>query len=707
MATIIEEPPAQVDPPRTDPPTTRGGQILKRTLLTIGIVVLVLILTVVLMPASVWKKIITHVASAELGRQVSIDGNLEMHLLSWNPRVLVEGLRIANADWAPQKPMLSVRRLDVTVSLVSLLKSPMVFPKIEIDGPDIDLLRDSASRANWDFSTPGANKPQRSGASPPASIPVIKQFILSDGLLAASDRVRKLKFNGKISVDDSAKSGENALRVRGNGMLNGKPFELRLDGGPLINTEHSKPYDFDATVTAADIKLTAHTNIAHPFDMGEVTSKFHLTGKDLADAYYLTGLALPNTPPYDLAGTAVRDGMKFSVDDFHGRLGGSDINGKVAVDTGPKRPKLSAVLNSKLLDLADLAAPLGTQATPDKKSDTLAAGAAKAQGSGVQDAAQRQAAQQAQAPGPDASKSALLLPDADLQVGRVRAMDADVQFQADSIKTAKLPMQKVQFHLLLDDGNLRFDPLAFTLPEGKFSGSVGLNARGAVPVTDVDMKLENLDLAQFKPASSNTPPLAGELVGRIKLHGTGSSVHKAASDADGDITVVVPKGEMRAAFAELLGINVERGLGLLLIKKDENTTVRCGVVSFHADDGQLKAATLVLDTNRTLITGSGGVNLKDEDLDLSIKGQPKNISLVRIRSPLQIHGTLSHPEFGLKTANVVGQAGAAVALGALLTPVASVLAFVDPGLGKDADCGGLVSQAEQSKGLPTPPQAAN
>jgi uncharacterized protein involved in outer membrane biogenesis len=695
MSTIVEEPPTRLDPPA--PPATHGGRILRRTLAGIGIVLLVLILTIVFLPASVWKKIITHVASADLGRQVSIDGNLETHLFSWNPRIVVEGLRIANADWAPQRPMLSVKRLDVTVSLVSLLKPPMVFPRIEIDGPDVDLLRDSASRANWDFSTPGADKPQKQGAAKPASIPVIKQFILADGLLAANDRVRKLKFNGQVAVAENAASEETALRVHGSGMLNGKPFELRLNGGPLINTDHSKPYDFDATVTAADIKLTAHTNIAHPFDMGEVSSKFHVTGKDLADAYYLTGLALPNTPPYDLAGTAVRDGMKFSVDDFRGRLGGSDISGKVGVDTAPKRPKLTAILNSKLLDLADLAAPLGTQATPDKKSVTLANGPGQAQGS-----AAKQAAAQPQAPGPDSSKSALLLPDADLQVGRVRAMDADVQFQADSIKTAKLPINKVQFHLLLDDGKLSFDPLAFTLPEGQFSGSVGLNARAAVPVTDIDMKLENLDLSQFKPSSSNTPPLAGELVGRIKLHGTGSSVHKAAADADGDITIVVPKGEMRAAFAELLGINVERGLGLLLSKKDENTTIRCGVISFHAADGDLKAATMVVDTSRTLITGSGGVNLKDENLDLSLKGQEKNISLVRIRSPVQIHGTLSHPAFGLKTANVVGQAGAAVALGTLLTPLASLLAFVDPGLAKDANCADLVSQAEQSKGLPTP-----
>ena len=680
MSTTLEEPPIRVDPP-----ATRRVQVLKRIALGIAIFLSILILTVLLMPASVWKRLITHVASADLGRQVAIDGGLEMHLFSWNPRVVIEGLRVANADWAPQKPMLTVQRLDVTLNLTSLLKSPLVFPRIEIDGPDIDLLRDSASRANWDFSTPGANKPQRPGASPPVSIPVIKQFILTDGVLSASDKVRKLKFNGKIAVDESQRSGENALRVSGTGLLNGRPFDLHLDGGPLINTDHERPYGFDASVTAADIKLTAHTDIAHPFDMGEVTSKFHLSGKDLADAFYLTGLALPNTPPYDLSGTAVRNGMKFRIDDFHGRLGGSDINGKVGIDTGRDRPKLTAVLNSRVLDLADLAAPLGTQATPDKKADTLS---------------NSTAAKDSMTPGPDASRSALLLPDADLQVARVRAMDADVQFEAMSINTPKLPVKKVQFHLVLDDGKLSFDPLAFTLPQGKFTGNVALNASQTVPVTDIDMRLDNLDLSQFKPASSNSPPLVGDLVGRIKLHGAGSSVHKAAAAMQGDITIVVPKGEMRAAFAELTGINVASGLGLLVAKKEENTPIRCGVFSFHADDGDLKALTMVLDTNRVLITGGGGVDLGTEAMNFTLRGQPKGIRLVRLRSPIKIHGTLLHPQVGLETANVVGQAGVAVALGTLLTPVAALLAFVDPGLAKDANCVDLLSQAEQSKGLP-------
>jgi hypothetical protein len=60
---------------------------------------------------------------------------------------------------------------------------------------------------------------------------------------------------------------------------------------------------------------------------------------------------------------------------------------------------------------------------------------------------------------------------------------------------------------------------------------LGLGAILLLPF-DLDMKLENLDLAQFKTKASDTAPLAGELVGRIRLHGAGASVHKAAANAN-------------------------------------------------------------------------------------------------------------------------------------------------------------------------------
>jgi AsmA family protein len=67
---------------------------------------------------------------------------------------------------------------------------------------------------------------------------------------------------------------------------------------------------------------------------------------------------------------------------------------------------------------------------------------------------------------------------------------------------------------------------------------------------------------------------------------------------------------------------------------------------------------------------------------------------VRLRSPVLIRGTLKRPSVGIDARNSLVQAGEAVALGVALTPLASLLAFVDPGLAKDADCAALLAEAK-------------
>jgi len=664
------------------PRTRRARVVLARSAAALAALVVLLVLTIAVLPSSVWRSLIVHVASQKTGRAVAIDGNVRLKIFSANPELIVEGFSLANTDWARTKNMLTVKRFDATVSLASLLRFHLIFPRVAIDTPVIDLERDSSGRANWDFSTLRAGRPARNPKAAPMHIPVIQELTLNGGVLTASDRIRKLKFEGQISIQESQNTADDhALRVRGSGELNNKPFEMHLEGAPLINVQPTKPYEFSVAVTAADIKLHAHTEFPRPFDMATVRSTFKVSGSDLADVYYLTGLALPNTPPYDVAGTLERDKLVFRVDDLRGKLGGSDIEGKVSIDTGHERPKLTATLTSKQFAFADLASPLGTQATPERKNATLAKPTA------------------APAPSPAPRASALLLPDADLQVNRVRGMDADVNFDAISVLAPKLPMKKVHLHIVLDDGKITLDPLTFVLPQGQFSGTVTIDARTAAPETSIDMKLSNVDMSQFKSKSAASAPLEGHLIGRIRLHGSGTSVHKAAANADGDITVVMPQGEVREVLAELTGIDVSRSLGLLVTKNQKDTEVRCGVANFHADNGDLKAATLVVDTTHVLVTGGGHVDLKTEALDLSVRGQPKEVRLFRIRAPILLKGSLLHPTIAVQPGKLAAQTGGAVALGTLLTPLAALLAFVDGGLAKDANCAALIGQAEQGKKL--------
>src|SRR5260221_5017456 len=89
------------------------------------------------------------------------------------------------------------------------------------------------------------------------------------------------------------------------------------------------------------------------------------------------------------------------------------------------------------------------------------------------------------------------------------------------------------------------------------------------------MRIDGIDLGQFKSATMKQAPLEGTMLGRFKIHGTGSSVHKFASSSDSSMSVVIPHGQISDVIAELTGINVLRGLGLILAKGRSQTEIRC------------------------------------------------------------------------------------------------------------------------------------
>jgi uncharacterized protein involved in outer membrane biogenesis len=162
------------------------------------------------------------------------------------------------------------------------------------------------------------------------------------------------------------------------------------------------------------------------------------------------------------------------------------------------------------------------------------------------------------------------------------------------------------------------------------------------------------------------------------------------------MSFIIPDGEINEAMAELTGINVTRGLGLLLAKNETKTSIRCGVVDFRAQKGEMNAKTMFIDTTDVLITGRGDISLNSEALNVALQGNPKKLRLTRVRAPITVKGTLAHPAFGIDAGKLAEQGAVATALGTLLTPVAAVIAFIDPGRAKNKDCVASVSDASES-----------
>ena len=531
--------------------------------LLVGICVLALIDWNALRPT------VARAISARTGREAAINGDLKVHVFSWTPSVEVNGFTLSNPSWAEKPLMFGASRLAASVSLGRLLRGQIVIPQITLVDPVINLERDADGHGSWEFSP----STQASKAKTrPTRIPTIRSLRVENGSLDVIDLVRKLSFSGSFVIAESAtKADPNALRIRARGTLNTKPFTLEVDGGPLLNLTPDTPYSLAARVAAADIRLKSNITIRKPFDLAILDVAFTVSGADLADVFYLTGIALPNTPPYELSATVHQNGSHFDIEDLEGRLGTSDLEGKGAFDKDGPRPKLTGAIHSNTLSLVDLEPTLGTPAKPATAKPSLA----------EHDLAHRKTAPSHAQDAADANAPpSLLLPTSRLQVKRVRGMDADITYDAAAVLSPKIPMRTVHFHLILDDGLLTMKPLSFVLDAGQFAGTVELNARQTVPQSSIDMRIEHVDLGQFTAKAMKTPPLTGEASGRFKLQGTGDSIHSFASGANGEIGVLVPEGEINAAIAELTGIDVARGLGLLATKSDAKSAIRCSVIDF-------------------------------------------------------------------------------------------------------------------------------
>ena len=732
-------------------PTHRVARVLKWAGIIGAGLLVVLLITLAVLDANAdgLRGPVARYASAHLGRKVSIDGKLQLHLLSWTPRVVINQLRIANPDWV-KKPadMARIGELQVSWSIPALLKGELLLPYVGLDDSDINVVRDARERLNWSFNS-GPAKP----SAKPTQLPILGSLHLGKGRLVVNDEVRKLKFTGTVKADQAAHGDALSLSLQGDGAINGEPFKLDATGDPLITAESHKPYTVQSRISAGRTRVKSTLTINKPFDLGSVVADIDASGDDLADLYYLSGLALPNTAAYTVSGHLQRRGSRLDLTDFKGTLGNSDIHGKLSLETAGDRPMLTADLSTRLLDIKDLGPTLGSRAkvtpsslsrqqarhssesaeessakaraTAPKAAQTGAAAhtdipadaaatanantPAKPEGPGntfdLQGAQPKSAqARTAEAREADikAANGQTLLPDAKLDLKRVRGMDANVKYHAEGVKTDKMSIREILLDLHLDQGVMTFTPVSFVLPQGKLTSNIRVDGSKDVPEVEIDARLTQVRLSQFKTKDGEAP-IDGTMMGRAILRGRGKSLHEIGSTAAGTLSIVVPHGDIRSAFAELLGINAARGLGLLLAKNEEKTGIRCGVANFKAAGGVFAAQDIVIDTDNVLILGKGQVDLGPESLDLTLNGQPKKPRLFRIKSPIQLSGTLEKPKVGLSAGNTPGQIALATALGVLATPLASVLAFIDPGLAKDADCSALLAEGER-QGAPPPPK---
>ncbi|MEN5209909.1 AsmA family protein [Stenotrophomonas terrae] len=615
-----------------------------------------LIVLILLWDWNWFKAPLERAVQARTGRALHI-GNLDVDL-GRTTTVRGDAIRFANASWATQPQMATADRVELDIRIWPLLRGSVQIPEIRLSRPDV-LLQTAPRKGdpgNWNFLSGGGGNP-----------PQLQRLRINDGRLQFLDEI------GRTRIDLDVRSGNPKqadaappLLIQGKGRWRGAAFTLK--GGTesplqLSNSEH--PFRIHLDARAGPTHAIASGSLTNPFQFQVFDLQFQLSGQDLEDLYPLIGIAIPSSPPYRLDGQLKRDHERWRYEKFTGRVGDSDLAGDVEIDVAGERPRLTANLLSKRLDFDDLAGFIGA---PPKTGGKESANAEQ----------KAQAAQLAAKP--------TVLPDKPYNLTKLRAMDADVRWKAQHINSPTLPLDDMDAHLLLDNGLLRLEPLNFGVAGGDIRSTVRMDARRPQISTTLTASLRRIQLGQLFPNAKLAEQASGGISGDIRLSGNGNSIAAMLGSSNGDVALGMGRGHIGNLLMELAGLDVAESLKFLFTG-DKQIPLRCAFGDFGVRNGLMQSRALAFDTTDTLVVGEGSISLKQEQLDLLLRPRPKDVSILALRSPLRIGGSFKDPSFR-PDFKALGLRGAIALTLASIAPPAALLATIETGPGKDADCGG-------------------
>lgn len=638
--------------PTTTPRGTPLSMVTRHPWLTaLGVVAIALIVLIALWDWNWFKGPVERYVQAKTGRPLVIGGNLDVHL-GRTTTVQADAVSFGNAAWSRTPTMASADRVAFGVHVWPLLLHREVqVPDIRLTHPRLLLETGPHHVGNWVLPSSGGKGPE------------FDQVWIDRGHLRVIDAANRTGLD--VDVNSRQASGDQTptIDVAGKGLWKGSDFSLRgIAESPLALRNSNRPYRIDMHLAAGATRAHARGRLLDPLRLRDFDLQLAIAGKNMADLFPLIGVATPPTPAYHLDGRLGRSGNVWHYDGFAGTVGSSDLSGSASIDHGRDRPKLTADLTSRHMDIADLGGFLG--ATPGSTAKGTAAPSTEAHA-------------------PPAGK---LLPDTAYNVAKLRSMDADVRLKVAHLVATAVPMDDMAGHLLLDSGVLRLDPLDFGVADGSVHTNVKMDAREKILGTTARIQARGLNLSKLIPSARFGKTTIGRVSGDMSLQGSGNSIAAMLGSANGNAGIGMGKGEVSKLLMKLSGLDIS-GAAKVLVTGDEQIPIRCGMGDFSVRDGVMTTQNLVVDTSDNTLYGRGDINLKDESLALQLTSRSKRFSLVSLRGPILVTGTLRDPSIRPDYKRVGLRAAAAAAIGVVAAPIAALAATVQGGRTQEIQCG--------------------
>jgi uncharacterized protein involved in outer membrane biogenesis len=605
---------------------------MKRFLAVLGILLVLLVVAVVVLVMTFdvnrYKGDLIALVERQTGRDFDITGDLVIEP-SLIPTVAVEGVRIGNPDWAGGD-LLTVERFEAQAALLPLLERKLSIERLVLSGAVLSLETDAQGTGNWVLE--GAATP-KAAAAPRGELPSFNVAAVQVENAQIHYRPHGRESATTVVLDSVAaatEGPERPLRLDLKASFDGQPLAANVVLDNLAKLMDDAPVTFEVSGQYAAARFSAKGQVGNPLQGKEVVADIRVDAESLKALGALAGAELPAVEPVALAATASEIEKGYRLTDLKLQAGRSDVSGSLELEPGEPRPVVRAALKSKLIDLTEFLPP--PPETPPKQERMFST--------------------------------------EPLSLAPLKQLDGRIELSVANLKTHQIELGNLHTIAVLQGGRLSLDPLKAAVAGGALDGAVRLDAAGAKPVLDQQLRISGLDLAQLPKIAEKKLIEGSKLDLNLAVKGRGISVAEIMGSAEGRVRIDLGPGILgdsaatgAAADALLSAVRLLNPLS----SSDSRTRLECAVINFPIAKGVATNETGIgIQTDKLNILGGGSIDLKTEKLDIGAKPKPREgigLNLAGIADFVRVGGTLSNP---MPTTDLKGAATAGVKVGAAI-----------------------------------------
>ena len=665
------------------PRRTKVALAVGGTLIAVPAVALIVLLNYDWNRARPW---LSEKTSEAIGRPFSINGKLaltwEKQIVpererSWRdrlpwPHLVARDVHLGNPAGMQPAEMASVGEFSFSLNPFALLSKEISIPVLRFASPTVLLQRGEDGKNNWTFEKKDKPSPWRLD---------LQRVVFTKGTVYYKDALAKAEATAELDTINADPAYGVSWKLKG--QWRGAPVTGSGKAGAVLSLrQQTTPYPIAADVNLGGTRIAVEGTLTKPTALAALDMKLTLSAPSMARLYGLTGIVLPETPPFTTSGrltaTLGKDRGHYIYDKFTGKVGSSDISGHMEYQQKQPRGYLSGNVQSRLLQFSDLGPLVGADSNASKQARGL----------------------------PAVQPSGKVLPVEKFRTERWTSIDADVKFKAERIVREKqLPIANLVTDIHLKDGVIALTPLNFDWAGGTLASNVKLDGSGRTDKDAIRAELKatarHLRLKELFPTLDGLKASVGEINGDTSLSATGNSVATLLASSNGEVKALINQGSISKLLLEQMGLN----LGNVVLTKlsgDKQVKINCMAADFAVTNGLAQTREFIVDTEDAVIDVDGTVNLGSEQLNLTLRPDSKGLRIITLRSPLYVTGTFKNPDVSVDKGSLALKAGGAVALAVAAAPAAALLPLINTGPGKDSECGRLLAQARTKPVAPPP-----